>query len=228
MNLGESTLGTYKLTDYKLIGISGRAGSGKNTVYDYLKEQYVDVYEEAFADPLKFAASEAFGIPLMDFYEPEKKEIPNPYWGVSPRKIAQFVGTEMFRNTVSGLIPGIESNFWIRRLESKLTGQSRSDKDGDYIPGDVVVITDVRFQNEYDWIIKNGGWMLFLERDSAAGEVGIAGHASESGIANIWAPERTQRIYNNHSLEVLYEYVDLFIEATGFQLCKTKFDVSEF
>lgn len=217
-----------KLSDLTLIGISGKAQSGKDTVFQYLKENYVDVYQEPFAHSLKRCAAEAFGIPLDHFYDPDLKETPAPYWGISPRKIAQFLGTEMFRETVGRLIPGIENNFWIRRLESKLTGQTNSDTDGEYIPGDVVVITDVRFQNEYDWIIKNGGWMLFLERESATREVGIENHSSESGIPNLWAPDRNWRIHNDHTLEVLHENVDLFIEATGFKLCKTNFDVSEF
>lgn len=219
---------SIQLSDLTLIGISGKAGSGKNTVFNYIKESYVDVYEEAFALALKMGCAEIFGIPIDHFFEEDKKETPNPYWGISPRKIAQFVGTELFRDTIAKLVPGIDSNFWIRRLESKLTGQTNSDTDGEYVPGDIVVITDVRFQNEYDWIIKNGGWMLFLERDEAPEQVGIANHASEAGIPNLWMPQRTWKILNNHSLEVLHANVDLFIDATGFKLCKTNFDVSEF
>src|SRR6478736_9190435 len=102
-----------------LIGISGHSGTGKDTLAHYLNTRYQDVWNEAFAIPLKDACSLAFGIDENTFYLGDKKEVKHPFWGVSPREIAQFVGTELFRDHIWKLIPGLENpeDFWVKRLE---------------------------------------------------------------------------------------------------------------
>lgn len=201
----------------KLIGITGHAGVGKDTVASYLNDWYENCYSESFAGPLKDACSYAFGIPLDDFYDAEAKETPVKYWNdLTPRKIAQFVGTEMFRETISKLF-GIEfvKDFWIRRLEGKLSRQILLGDDGHYYPEDTVVVPDVRFQNEYDWIIRNNGIVIHLVRDGKDGNVGIAGHASEAGV-DFHTPTRTYLIRNNSSIGDLYNEVDRCIELFSY------------
>ena len=107
------------IRDLKLIGIHGHAGVGKDTVADYLG-RYQNVYKEAFADPLKRACAAAFGVPLEWFYDRELKE-QKLFWGVTPRQTAQFVGTEMFRETIHKLTGGgtpkdFLPSHWIRLL----------------------------------------------------------------------------------------------------------------
>lgn len=197
-----------------IIGIYGHAGVGKDTVAGYLYSKYERTYGEAFALALKRAASKAFGIQELWFHDRDIKELIHPVWKVSPRQIAQFMGTEMFRNMIPQLIPGTDSDFWIRRLEGKLEGTLLLEEDGEYEDGDTVIITDVRFQNEVDWIQQNGGCILELRREGCNGAVGIANHISETkfNITQAWL------IANNHSLEVLYEEVDKFITWTEFKL----------
>lgn len=192
----------------KLIGICGHAGAGKDTVGQYLVSTRDNTYKLAFADPLKTAAAEMFGIPLLEFYDPDYKEVPNDFWGVSPRQIAQFFGTEMVRENLGRLLPDVAENFWITRMIHKLTGQGAQ---VEYDEDDVVVITDVRFQNEYDWIISQGGVIIHLTREQADGTVGIHGHASEAGI-DFTEPDRTYSITNNSTPEVLYEEVDSIVK----------------
>jgi hypothetical protein len=163
-----------------LIGIYGRAGSGKDTIAEYLHAHFKNVYIKAFAEALKDAAAVAFGIDPETFYHRTKKEETNPFWGVSPRQIAQFFGTEMFRDTAPKLI-GVDmgTNFWIHRLEGQLNGDLYTEGEGEYEDGDTVVIPDVRFQNEYDWVIENGGIVIHVVREDVK-EVGIPGHSSEA------------------------------------------------
>lgn len=196
----------------KLIGIHGHAGVGKSTVASYINEWYQDCYIESFADSLKAAASLAFGIPERHFHNSEVKELDNPYWNVSPRKIAQFFGTEMFRQTVQSLVPNIDDKFWIKRLEGKLSGQLVLDGEGEYNKDDCVIVPDVRFQNEYNWIMDNDGVVLFLSRDGRTGNVGISNHSSEAGIT-ITHTGRTYEIINNSSIGDLYNAIDTFIET---------------
>lgn len=229
MNFGMA-FGMKNLPDgLNLIGIHGHAGAGKDTVATYIREQFVDVYVEHFADPIKVAASHAFNITLEDFYLPEKKEIVHPVWKVSPRQILQFMGTEMFREKLGELL-GFEQaqEFWIRRMHGRISGDILSDRDGIYSSGDTLIIPDVRFQNEYDWIMANGGLVIRVIRADHEGLVGIKGHASEAGIHVNGHSERNYFIDNSGTLEDLYAQVDAFIDWTGWKLCPAKFDVSEF
>lgn len=214
------------LKELNLIGVSGKSGSGKSTVCHYFREKYVDVYIENFADFLKAAASHAFGIDEKYFYDPELKEKVFVEWGVSPRQIAQFLGTEMFRDTVEKLIPGIGHNFWIHRLQGKLTGNLiLEDKDGIYTAGDTVFVGDVRFPNEQTWILNNGGILLELTREEER-EVGISNHPSEYSLSRnygITAHPNYFLVENNSTLEDLYETVDNIL-SQYFKFTPLEFD----
>lgn len=198
----------------KLIGVHGKAGSGKDSICYYLSQNYKHVYKEAFATPLKEACAKAFGLPVDFFNDTEMKELTNVFWNVSPRKMAQYVGTELFRNNIEGLIADGRSDFWIRRLTGLLNGDltGADTNQGDYIDygaEDTVVVTDVRFGNEADWIVSNGGIMIHITREGSDGNVGIAGHPSEADIdtSQMWL------IVNDGSLEDLHEDVERFVTA---------------
>lgn len=209
---GQGILGndTISLSSLQLIGISGHAGVGKDTVAEYLAEKYENVYGEAFAEPLKRACAAAFGLPLEHFHDREWKE-QESIWGPSPRKIAQFVGTEMFRTVVANLYGQWTYSHWIRMMEMRLTGLSAPPEgQGFYSPGDTVIITDVRFEDEADWIQQNGGTLLEIRRPGFEGKVGIEGHASEKKFYPL-EPSRAWLIQNTTILEDLYSDVDEFI-----------------
>lgn len=192
----------------KLIGICGHAGAGKDTVADYINSAFQDCWVEPFASPLKEAASQAFGVELTHFYDPELKETELGYWGVTPRMIAQFFGTELFRNSIQSLLPEIGNDFWVARLAGKLSGSAKLETEGEYTAGDTVVIPDLRFQNEYDFVISNGGLVIHLVRDGADGAVGISGHASENlSSLNFHTQENSFYVANNSTIEDLQEQV---------------------
>lgn len=201
----------------QVIGISGHAGSGKDSIYTMLGDEYAEVYGESFADPLKYACAHAFGIEQADFYSSDTKEIINPFWGVSPRMIAQFVGSELFRDAIWKLLPNDQNDFWVRRMWGKLGGGQRHDNDGFYTPGDTVVIPDVRFQNEVDFIHDNDGIHIHLLRDSADGNVGLENHQSEAQNFSLKG-ERTYVVTNNGTLEELFEQVRVIVKNSGIDL----------
>lgn len=201
-----------KLTkNIQLIGIHGRAGSGKDTIANYIAETFSSCYGEPFAGPLKEGAAASFGIDLDDFYDSEAKEKVSPAWGVSPRQIAQFFGTEMFRDTILKLLPNVGNDFWIHRLCKKING------DIDYIEyeeGDTVIITDVRFANEVEFVLANNGIIFHVTRELADGNVGIGGHSSETFDLGFYMSMRSSKekcqiypIDNNGTVEELYEAV---------------------
>jgi len=192
----------------KLIGICGHAGSGKDTVGSYLHQKHDLTWKLAFADGLKEAAAKMFDIGIDWFHDPDFKEVPHPNWSVTPRQIAQFFGTEMVRDTLGKLLADVAADFWIYRMANLLNGLGASVA---YDADDVVAITDVRFQNEYDWIIANGGIIIHLTRPGADGTVGIPSHQSEAGF-RFTTPDQTYLLVNEGTLEELYEKVDLIIQ----------------
>jgi hypothetical protein len=191
----------------KLIGLSGAARSGKDTVGNYLINEY-EFKRYAFADPLKRAASEMFGIPLKDFVDDDKKEVVNEFWGYSPRQIAQLLGTEGGREL-------FREDIWVKRAEkawldhqdyiANFSGGGWVDPAGT----DGMVITDVRFPNEAEWIKETGGLLLHIERPGADGKVGQSNHASEAGYPD---ELKDHIIINDGTLEDLYGLVRKIIE----------------
>jgi hypothetical protein len=199
----------------KLIGLYGKAGSGKDTTADFIINNFKHHYTLAFADPLKEAAAVAFGIPLDHFYSRELKEMAHPNWDISPRAIAQFVGTEMFRDNIGKLLPRVSDDFWIYRAKLRLMNLYVPEDEGEFEDGDTVVISDVRFQNEYDWIIANDGVIIHLTRPSADGTVGIPGHASESDI-NLHDKERTFTCVNEGTIPELHRKIANIIVSLNY------------
>ena len=194
----------------QLIGLSGAARSGKDTVGGYLVEKH-NVKRYAFADPLKRACSEMFGIPLEDFHSDDKKEVVNEFWGFSPRQIAQLLGTEGGRQL-------FREDLWTKRAELAYL-QHKADIEhilpqtfGNIDGAAGMVITDVRFPNEAEWIKNAGGIVIHIERPGADGIVGEANHASEAGYPD---ELKDHIILNNGTLEDLFDRVDFTLELVN-------------
>jgi hypothetical protein len=136
-----------------LIGIVGFIGSGKGTVGDILESK--GFIKDSFAKPLKDAVSVMFGWPrnlLEGDTEVSRKwrEEPDAYWSeqfqkqFTPRLALQLMGTEAGRNV-------FHKDIWVISLLNRARGKD-------------VVVTDVRFKNEIDYIQKNGGIVVRVIR----------------------------------------------------------------
>lgn len=175
-----------------LIGITGKAGSGKDTVADWLWERH-GFLKLAFADPLKLAAEAIFGLPRGMFHDRGKKEAVNPYWGKSPRELLQLLGTEATK-------PVFGEDVWLKRW---LISYSM------FKDTDPVVVPDVRFDLEAEYIRTIGGVILHLDRDAAGLSGSTSKHASERGVTPMAGD---YGINNNGSLEDLRRFTDAIIE----------------
>lgn len=172
----------------KLIGICGRARSGKNTTADFIQAQYGG-YQYSFAQPLRKMLAAGFGIELGTAYWDKRKEEAIPALGKSPRQMLQTLGTEWGRQLV-------HPDVWVILAHDQLNRRG---------PG--MIVTDVRFENEATWIRKFGGTVLHVVRENAPG---VTPHTSEAGV--LVHPSDIQ-LFNNDSLEELQHSVSKLFTA---------------
>lgn len=180
-----------------IIGLMGPKGSGKDTCADYLCANHGFI-KVSLADCLKRACKELFLFSDEQLFgTQEQKETPDPRWfGASPRKVLQFVGTELLRDNMDKIMPGIGKNIFTHHL--KLWYEEEKKKN----PAIRVVLADVRFQNEVDFVKELGGRVIKIDRPSVA----VSGdlHASEVEMQKI--TNYDSLLKNNHEgdLESLY------------------------
>lgn len=206
----------------QIIAIAGKAGSGKDTIADYITSKYLNCWTESFASPLKRACAEAFGIPLANFNDSSIKEIEDLPWNTSPRKIAQFVGTEMFRDMIPKLLPEIGNDFWVQRMAYLLAGDIQTEGGANYDENDTIVIPDLRFQNEYDWLVSQNAVIIHLTRPNASDTVGIPGHSSELGFTFSSEYDNNWMLINDKSRGDLYDEVDIILKQSNLNLFYNK------
>ena len=182
----------------KLIGLAGRARSGKDTVGEYLKLNY-NFHTYALASPLKKACKEMFGLTESQQQDNLKEEV-IPEWGLSPRQMYQTLGTEGGRELFG-------QDIWIKRARVELKNYCDWI---DELPSvqfhsqePRMVVTDIRFDNEADWIRSEGGVIWHVNRLNE--NESVHDHISENGITSL--PE-DKIIYNNSSLDELYKNVE--------------------
>lgn len=140
-----------------LIGICGWIGSGKDTVAEYLVNNY-GFQRESYAGTLKDAVSNVFGWnrEWLEGLTPESREWReqvDSWWAerlnvphLTPRWVLQQWGTEVARKS-------FHDDIWIASLENKL----RNNKNH-------MVISDCRFPNEIKSIKKQGGIVIWVHR----------------------------------------------------------------
>jgi hypothetical protein len=175
-----------------LIGLHGAARSGKSTVARYLVEQY-GFCEVSFAAPLYRGLAAMLGCEVADLQEGGAKEAPIPWLGRSPRYLLQTLGTEWGRKLVrEDLWPTLAARAIERHREAGAIG---------------CVISDVRFDNEAEFVLARQGelWGITRLRTAAA----VRAHESERGISTNY-PSRG--IINAEGFANLYQRVDQLLE----------------
>ena len=139
-----------------LVGMTGKAGHGKDSVGNFLRDGYA-FQRLSFADPLKEAAAVLWRFKKEQLYGDEKNDV-DPRWRLSPRVAMQKLGTEVGRDLFGQWMPHIGPNFWLEHMRLRLDELSRTS------PGTSVVVCDVRFPNEADFIRKLGGTVIRVQR----------------------------------------------------------------
>lgn len=171
-----------------IIGLTGRAFSGKDTVGRYLARAH-NFSLFAFADPIRDGLSAAFGLP-PSVYRPENKEEVIEALGKSPRQLMQLFGTEFGRMLIKPTI-------WTDMMEARIL---QSIKAGDCD----IAVTDVRFRTEAELILRLGGQLWRIHRPDSDTTC-HSSHVSETEIEDLHAQHY---LMNDGTLEQLHEAVD--------------------
>lgn len=172
-----------------LIGLHGLARTGKDTAANYLAAQHM-LITYAFAKPLKAALQQMFNL-SDEQLNGALKEIPLNGIGKSPRQLMQLLGTEWGRHLV-------HDDLWM--LLAKQNMDSMVELQDGYLPG--FVISDVRFENEAEWVRAHGGTIVHLLRPEASA---VNPHISEAGIS---IQDNDAVIHNNSDLAHLFGQLD--------------------
>ena len=171
-----------------IIGIVGKARSGKDTFAELLAEEIFNISRKrfvlmAYAQELKLRIQRDFDLSYDQLWGDQKEvedrrykkkhvnnmiagrrdksEIESEYW--TPREIMQFIGTECFRS--------VDNNFWVKTLFRTISEKEYKN----------VIITDVRFPEEANAVLDHDGYLIKVtreEKDSIHGEA----HASETSM----------------------------------------------
>lgn len=168
-----------------LIGLHGLARTGKDTAASYLADHYA-LLSYAFAEPLKAALAQLFSLTPAHL-EGALKELPLPEIGKSPRELMQLLGTDWARNLV-------HRDLWLLLAKQNISTQLEVDQT--HFNG--VVIRDVRFENEAQWIRSQGGHVVHILRPDAQP---VAAHISETPL-HIGIKDAV--VHNTGSIEEFY------------------------
>jgi hypothetical protein len=148
-----------------LIGISGKKYSGKDSVFNFIRQLYtplLKVERIGFADALKEEVAREFKVTL-EYLEEHKADfrLMLQAWGNGKRDI-------------------IDRNYWINKVVVELN----------YTHADIIVIPDVRYKNEADIINTLGGHLLRVNRmnghttDSHPSEIDLDDYKFQHVIQN--------------------------------------------
>ncbi len=161
-----------------IIGINGVAGSGKDTFADC--PIFNDYIKLSFAGPLKEALKILFLLTdeqLNDRVKKEAflKETDVIYWQLngsdtSPRILSQWLGTDILRQFIS-------KDFFVKHMELRLDALINAGHTK-------FIITDVRFDNEAEFIRSIGGIIVNVQRPINANATEHSGHASEQPLSD--------------------------------------------
>ena len=146
-----------------IIGIHGQIGSGKDTFAEFLASlSSTPVERHAFADKLREVTELITGAKMTKMdelpffntvynYTQEQKNQYLPAWDRTIGRCLQVIGTDSLRDN-------FDYNVWVKSLFETVGRQCIDSKH-------VLVIPDVRFPNEADYILDQGGIVLKITGD---------------------------------------------------------------
>ena len=149
-----------------ILGISGKMGSGKTTLADHIVLIVPGCVRKAFGDPLKIEASLEYGFPLDWAYRGKDRVVHSHRGANTVRDLLQYWGTDVRRAQ--------DPIYWLKAMD-KYVGQ-------DLDAGAHVVVDDVRFENEADWVLARGGVLVRVDTYDGWVPGPFSEHVSETDL----------------------------------------------
>lgn len=184
-----------------IVGMAGKAGSGKDTFAQELSTVY-GFKRDALAAPIKRFVEDVFRVSweIVDGttkYGREQREKELKHWpGWTVRKLLQIIGTELMRNNIC-------KDIWVRSIVLRMNEEPETNW----------IVTDVRFPNEMEKLREAYGdkfVMVKVVRDTETKINGIANHESEA-----YDLPADVVVSNNGTLMDLSKAVKEFAESRG-------------
>lgn len=186
------------------VAFIGAAGSGKSTATAHVVK--MGAIEEYFAKPVKQISSILLTgdshpnpeVASPELFDPVLKErTMHHFYDLTPRRLMQFIGTDLFRDQLARLSPELANGIWVKLMERRIENIRNP-----------IVISDMRFLNEAEWFrfrFKKQGIIIKLVRAKS----------SDSDI--ITTSGRSQQEITRHVSEQEFEKIepDYTIENTG-------------
>jgi len=160
-----------------IIGLTGYKRSGKDTVGSIIENEF-NFKRYAFADKPKLLMLDLFDIP-MSVWETDEKDTIIPKYGKSPREMIIDLGTHGARRAYED----VWSDYLMRKININYDS----------------VITDVRFPNEAEAILEEGGYIIRVERRGCV----LGNDIVTTGLYDYTYDYNIKIIQNNGTLEEL-------------------------
>lgn len=152
-----------------LIGISGKIGAGKDTVAEMIINHPIvagNCTVIRFADRLKEVVALLTGTSREANYSRSGKQlVPEAFAPFSLGILQQKVGM--------ALRESLDEDIWVMALDVEVKKCKH-----------LVIIPDVRFVNEFDYVRRNGGIVVRVNRDNRPVDNRDAQHISETALDN--------------------------------------------
>lgn len=182
------------------IGITGRAGAGKDTaaaiMADYLahriKRCSVDVLPLALR--LKQAVKSLFMISTYQMENRSHKEAVLENYDLAPRQLLQKLG--------SAIRTEFGEDIFTKLVDIAVSAEQTLSPIG------IIIVPDIRYQNEAKWLLsKPNSMLVVITRGGDEAGTKFA-HASEDGIdlMDLMSPDKIYHVDNNGSLQD-FEYL---------------------
>ena len=184
------------MTDQIVIGIGGKKTAGKDYTANIIKEFFESKDEKvqliAFADTLR-DVTKTLGIDVDGIYASGQKDsLILPGWNITLRELLQYLGTDCLRSK--------NENVWVDSAHSKI------DPDAN-----VVIFTDVRFQNEIDYVESfNRGSSVYINNPLVLSD-NSSSHSSEQLSASDFLNELDNDYTDRYRERVLQFANQIFV-----------------
>jgi dephospho-CoA kinase len=179
-----------------VVCVCGAMHSGKDVLANRLVGRH-GFTALKLAKPLKDSLKVLFDLSDSEVDGPEK-DVVSPRWGVAPRKLLQYFGTEVLQMDIQKVVPGIGRTFFAERLATEI---AKSDATTN------IVVSDVRFLHEVQVLRHRFPHQVVVIRVNRPSLQSTETHVSETEFKTL---DADWEVDNDGSLEDFEGKIDQF------------------